>query len=185
MKRRTRIELYKHRKIYKHRRIRRGRRKPYIKNIYIFWKGQKTKRQRCFWEAIKNFRSTNFRHITNMRRKNNYVMRKLDTPKRITLPNGRNFYGEYKRVKRSELRPNIILRRNYWQRAAPRGRRRRRVAQQGRGTFSTLKKITKNPIVRKLAKTGLSYAPQVYNYGVSKINNKTAKKIFVVTENEW
>ena len=177
MKRRTRIELYKHRKIYKHRRIRRGRRKPYIKNIYIFWKGQKTKRQRCFWEAIKNFRSTNFRHITNMRRKNNYVMRKLDTPKRITLPNGRNFYGKYKRVKRSELRPNIILRRNYWQRAAPRVRRRRRVAQQGRGTFSTLKKIAKNPIVRKLAKTGLSYAPQVYNYGVSKINNKTAKKI--------
>ena len=110
-----------------------------------------------------------------MRRKSNYVMRKLDTPKRVTLPNGRVFYAKYKRKKRSELPPNIILRRNYRQRAAPRGRR-RRVAQQGRGMFSTLKKIAKNPIVRKLAKKGLSYAPQVYNYGVSKINNKTAKK---------
>ena len=102
-------------------------------------------------------------------------MTKLDTSKRVTLPNGRAFHAKYKRVKRSELPPNIILRRNYRQRAAPRGRR-RRVAQQGRGMFSTLKKIAKNPIVRKLAKKGLSYAPQVYNYGVSKINNKTAKK---------
>ena len=78
-----------------------------------------------------------------MRRKNNYVMRQLDTPKRVTLPNGRVFYAKYKRVKRSELPPNIILRRNYRQRAAPRGRRRRRVAQKGRGIFSTLKKLLK------------------------------------------
>ena len=35
-------------------------------------------------------------------------MRKLDTPKRVTLPNGRVFYAKYKRVKRSELPPNII-----------------------------------------------------------------------------
>ena len=78
-----------------------------------------------------------------MRRKKNYVMRKLDIPKRVTLPNGRVFCAKYKRVKRSKLPPNIILRRNYRQRAAPRGRRRRRVAQQGRGIFSTLKKLLK------------------------------------------
>ena len=106
-----------------------------------------------------------------MRRKNNY-----DTPKRVTLSNGRVFYAKYKHVKRSELPPNVILRRNYRQRAAPRGRS-RRVAQQRRGIFSTLKKIAKNPIVRKLAKKGLSYVPQVYNYDVNKIDNKTAKKI--------
>ena len=41
----------------------------YIYNIYIFWMRQKTKRQRCFWETIKNFCSTDFRPITNMRRK--------------------------------------------------------------------------------------------------------------------
>ena len=82
---------------------------------------------------------------------------------------------KYKRVKRSELPSNIILRRNYRQRAALRGRR--RVAQQGRGIFSTLRKFAKNPIIRKLSKKGLSYAPQVYSCGVSKINNKTAKNI--------
>ena len=103
-------------------------------------------------------------------------MTKLDTSKRVTLPNGRAFHAKYKRVKHSELLPNIILRRNYRQRAALRGRR-RRVAQQGIGTFSTLRKFTKNPIVRKLAKKGLNYVPQVYNCGVSKINNKTAKNI--------
>ena len=103
-------------------------------------------------------------------------MRKLDTPKRVTLTNGRVFYAKYKPVKCSELPPNIILRRNYRQRAAPRGRR-RRVVQQGRGIFSTLKKIAKNPVVWKLRKKGLSYVPQLYNYGISKINNKTAKKI--------
>ena len=36
MKRRTRIKLYKPRKIYKLRQTRRGRRKPYIKKIYIY-----------------------------------------------------------------------------------------------------------------------------------------------------
>ena len=41
---------------------------------------------------------------------------------------------------------------------------RKRPAQQGRGLFSALKKIAKNPVVRKLAKKGLSYVPQVYNY---------------------
>ena len=103
-------------------------------------------------------------------------MRKLDTPKGVALPTGRVFYTKYKRVKRSALPPNIIIRRNYRQRADPR-RRRRRVAQQGRGIFSTLKKIAKNPVVRKLAKNGLSYVPQVYNHGGSKINNKAVKKI--------
>ena len=114
-------------------------------NIYIYiyaLEAAKNKNAEVFWEAIKNFCSTDFRHITNMRRKNNYVMKKLDAPKRVTLPNRRVFYAKYKRVKRSELPPNIILRRNYRQRADPRGRR-RRVAQQGRGIFSTLKKSLK------------------------------------------
>ena len=100
---------------------------------------------------------------------------KLDTPKRVTIPNGRVFYAKYKRVKRSELLPNTILRRHYRQRALPRGRR-RIVAQQGRGIFSTLKKIAKSLIERKLAKKALSYTSHVYNYGVTKINNTRAKK---------
>ena len=30
-----------------------------------------------------------------MRTKNNYVMRRIDTPKKVTLHNGRTFYAKY------------------------------------------------------------------------------------------
>ena len=46
-----------------------------------------------------------------MRRKKNYAMMKLAMPKRVTLPNGRTFVARYKRIKRSELPPNIVMRR--------------------------------------------------------------------------
>ena len=36
---------------------------------------------------------------------------KLATPKRVTLPNGRTFIARYKRIKRSELPLNIVMRR--------------------------------------------------------------------------
>ena len=55
-----------------------------------------------------------------MRRKKNYAMVKLATPKRVTLPNSRTFIAQYKRIKRSELPPHIIMRRTYTQKAAPR-----------------------------------------------------------------
>ena len=48
------------------------------------------------------------------------------TLKRMTLPDGRTFLVKYKRIKRSDLPPHIVMRREYRQRAAPRGRRRRR-----------------------------------------------------------
>ena len=48
-----------------------------------------------------------------MRRKNNYVMRRLDTPKKVTLPNGRTFKTKYQRVPRSQVRPNVIMKRRY------------------------------------------------------------------------
>ena len=49
----------------------------------------------------------------------------LNVPKRVTLPNGRTFVARYKRTPRDQLPPNIVMRRTYTQRAAPRGRRRR------------------------------------------------------------
>ena len=74
-----------------------------------------------------------------MRRKKNYVMINLNVPKRVTLPNGRTFGARYKRIKRGELPPNILMRRTYTQRAATKVRRRRR-AQQGQGIFDFVKK---------------------------------------------
>ena len=50
-------------------------------------------------------------------------MMKLNVPKRVTLPNGRTFVASYKRIPRGELPPDIVMRRTYTQRAAPRGRR--------------------------------------------------------------
>ena len=45
-----------------------------------------------------------------MRRKKNYAMVKLNGPKRVTLPNGRTFVARYKRIRRGELPPNIVMR---------------------------------------------------------------------------
>ena len=45
---------------------------------------------------------------------------KLNVPKRVTLPNGRTFVARYKRIPRDQLSPNVVMRRTYTQRAAPR-----------------------------------------------------------------
>ena len=44
-----------------------------------------------------------------MRGKRNYVMMKLNVPKRVVLPNGRTFVCCYKRISRAELPPNIVM----------------------------------------------------------------------------
>ena len=77
-----------------------------------------------------------------MRRKNKYVTGRLDTPKKMTLPNGRTFYVKNQRVPRFQLLPNVIMKRKYKRRAAWKGRRRRpvRKGQRGRGFLNSLKK---------------------------------------------
>ena len=112
-----------------------------------------------------------------MRRKKNYAMVKLQVPKRVTLPNGRTFVARYKRIRRGELPPNIVMRRTYTQRAAPRGRRRRRRAQQGQGIFDFVKKVARNPLVRSIARKGLEYAPGAYQNLTKRVKNKTLKGI--------
>ena len=110
------------------------------------------------------------------RRKKNYAMVKLNVPKRVTLPNGRTFISQYKRIKRSKLPPNIVMRRTYTQRAAPRGRRHRR-RQQGQGIFDFVKKVARNPLVKSSNKKGLEYAPGVYHNLTKRVKNKTLKRI--------
>ena len=114
--------------------------------------------------------------------KKNYVMKKLDVPKRVTLPNGRTFTARFRRATRAELPNNITMRRTYKNnfakgaRRRPRGRRGRRV-QSGRGLFSFMKKVAKNPILRNIARTGAQYLPGLYQGATSKIKNKNLKKI--------
>ena len=69
-------------------------------------------------------------------------MRRLDTPKKVALPNGRTFYGKYQRVPTSQLPSNVLMKRRYRTRAALQGRGRRplRKGQSGQGFLSSLKK---------------------------------------------
>ena len=103
-------------------------------------------------------------------------MVKLNVLKRVILPNGRTFIARYKRIKRSELPPNIVMRRTYTQRAAPRGIMCRR-RQQGQGIFDFVKKVARNPLAKSIAKKGLEYAPGVYHNLTKRVKNKTLKII--------
>ena len=103
-------------------------------------------------------------------------MVKLNVPKRVILPNDRTFVARYKRIRRVELPPNIVMIRTYTQRAASRGRRRRQ-AQQGQEIFDFVKKVTRNLLVRSIAKKGLEYAPGVYQNLTKRVKNKTLKRI--------
>ena len=115
--------------------------------------------------------------------KKNYVMKKLDRPKRVTLSNGRTFVARFKRAKRSELPDNILMRRTYRNNFAKGARKKRtggrrgRKKQTGKGIFSSLKKLARNPILRDIARTGAKYLPGLYQGGVNKIKNKNIKKI--------
>ena len=60
-------------------------------------------------------------------------MRRLDTPKKVTLPNGRTFYAKYQRAPRSQLPPKVIMKRKYKRIAALKGTRRRPVRKGQRG----------------------------------------------------
>ena len=68
------------------------------------------------------------------------------------------------------------MRRNYTQRAAPRGRRCRR-RQQGQGIFDFVKKVARNPLVKSLAKKGLEYALGIYQNLTKRVKNKTLNRI--------
>ena len=112
-------------------------------------------------------------------------MIKRANPKKVTLPNGRKFYARYKRVTRDALPANVHLVRPYKQRAAPKGRRRRRaVGQRGRGFksfskkgLSFAKKAFNNKSVRNIAKALIREAPVALEAAGRKVNNKKLKKI--------
>ena len=74
-------------------------------------------------------------------RRNRIIIVKRQTPKRVTLPNGRTFYAKYKRTTRAELPANVHLQRPYKQRAAPRARRRRRAGNVEEVSKAHLKKL--------------------------------------------
>ena len=68
------------------------------------------------------------------------------------------------------------MRRTYTQRAAPRGRRRRR-AQQDQGIFDFAKKVARNTLVKSIARKGLEYAPSIYQNLIKRVKTKTLKSM--------
>ena len=63
------------------------------------------------------------------------------------------------------------MRRTYTQKAAPRGRRRRK-AQQGEGIFNFVKKVARNPLIKSIARRGLEYVPGIYQNLAKRVKNK-------------
>ena len=128
------------------------------------------------------------------------IMIKRATPKRVTLPNGRTFLARYRRATRDDFPPNISLPRIYKERAASKGKRRKRVipyrerqraalrrrarAQRGRGLGSIFKKAYKlgkralnSRLGRKIARAAVSKIPDVLENLGGKVKNKKLKKI--------
>ena len=128
-------------------------------------------------------------------------MIKRATPKRVTLPDGRTFLARYKRATRDDLPPNISLPRVYKERAAPKGRRRRRRvisyrerqraalrrrarAQRGRGIGSMFKKVYKvgkralnSRLGKRITRAVVSEIPDVLENLGGRVKNKRIKKI--------
>ena len=111
--------------------------------------------------------------------RNNIVMIKRETPKRVQLPNGRVFYAKYKRASRAYLPPNVRIRRRYTRRAGPRNR-----GQRGKGFKSFFKKAVnfgkkafKNKTVRGITRQLIENAPDAFDTLSSKVKNKKLQKI--------
>ena len=113
-------------------------------------------------------------------RGNNIVLVKRDTPKKVTLPNGRTFYAKYKHVNRHYLPGRITIQRTYRGRPvqgrrprAPRPRQREKPAAavrgrgiMGRGIGDVAKTIASNPYVQEFGKRlltkGIKLLPELY-----------------------
>ena len=129
-------------------------------------------------------------------------MIKRATPKRVTLPNGRSFLARYRRATRDDFPPNISLPRIYKERAAPKGKRRRKRrvipyrerqraalrrrarAQRGRGLGSIFKKAYKlgkralnSRLGRRIARAAISEIPDVLENLGGRVKNQKLKKI--------
>ena len=111
------------------------------------------------------------------------VMVKRQTPKKVTLPNGRTFYARYKRATRTDLPANVRLKQPYKQKAAPKGRC-CWARQGGRGfksAFGKLKRFAKkvgsNKVFKNVAGAVLKEVPGAIGNLSKRVKNKKLKSI--------
>ena len=129
------------------------------------------------------------------------IMIKRATPKRVTLPNGRTFLARYRRATRNDLPANVTFPRVYKERAAPKGKRRRRRIisyrerqraalrrrareQRGRGIGSLFKKAYKlgkralnSRFGKRIARAAVSEIPDLLEKVGGKVKNPKIKKL--------
>ena len=107
-----------------------------------------------------------------MRLNENYVMVKMPTPKRATLPDGRSFPAKYKRVSRDSQPPNVTIGRRYKQRVAPKNRHRQR----DRGFLDFVKNVANKLAVKALRRAALKRAPTLLDNTSQKTKKQDNKK---------
>ena len=129
------------------------------------------------------------------------IMIKRATPKRVTLPNGRTFLARYRRATRNDLPANVTFPRVYKERAAPKGKRRRRRvisyrerqrealrrrarAQRGRGIGSLFKKAYKlgkralnSRLGKKITKAAIAEIPDLLENVGGRVKNQKIRKL--------
>ena len=129
------------------------------------------------------------------------IMIKRTTPKRVTLPNGRTFFARYRRATRNDLPANVTFPRVYKERAAPKGKRRRRRvisyrerqrealrrrarAQRGRGIGSLFKKAYKlgkralnSRLGKKITKAAIAEIPDLLENVGGRVKNQKIRKL--------
>ena len=118
-----------------------------------------------------------------MARRDRIVMVKQQTPKKVTLPNGRTFYARYKRAIRADLLANVRLEQPYKQSAVPKGRR-CQVRKGGRGFKSVFgklkrfaKKVRNNKAFKNVAGAVLKEVPGAIGNLSKRVKNKKLKSI--------
>ena len=128
-------------------------------------------------------------------RRNNIVLVKRDTLKRVNLPNGRTFLAKYKRVNKHYLPGGTTIQRTYRGRPVQ-GRRtralrpRRRTksvaavrgrGMRGRGIVDVAKIIATNPHMHEFGKRlltkGIKSLPGLYKKATKRIKNKNLRSI--------
>lgn len=109
--------------------------------------------------------------------RDNILLRKLPTPKRVQLPNVRVFYAKYVTVGRANLPPNVWVRRRYVRKTGPKRQRKRCLNQVGSSLLSKAILKTAYNIEKKasgfnfgktLMKEGIDCPPTMYKKATTK-----------------
>ena len=124
-------------------------------------------------------------------RRSNIVLVKRDTPKRVTLPNGRTFLAKYKSVNRHYLPGSTTIQRTYRGRPVqdrrpkvtrPRHRAKPAAAVRGSGMRGRgIVDVAKNPHMQEFGKRlltkGIKSLPGLYKKATKRIKNKNLRSI--------